>query len=244
MRPSLLRHKLKLELQTPASVWFRSEFKLQLASGGVLVLIAWSANAALAADRSGPDGIFTNTIGMVMVQMPGSYWVGKFEATQKEYEAVTGKNPSKFKAERNPVERVNWHDAMAFCRELTRREKDAGTLPAGFVYSLPTEKQWDQFVGDANLDDAVTGRFADGKPLGPLEVGSRKPNQFGLHDVRGNAWEWCLDAFMPNSHWKVLRGGAWSVSDPDNLAVSARLNVEPETAYEFYGFRCVLTPER
>ncbi len=186
-----------------------------------------------------PDTSFTNHCGMVMVVVTNGLCVGKYEVTQKQYELVMGKNPSRFKSERNPVERVNWHDAMAFCRELTQREQAAGRT--GFEYTLPTEQQWERFVGDASLDDAVYGRFGkDRENLGPLPVGSRKPNCFGLYDVRGNVWEWCLNEYMPNSLWKVLRGGAWSISDPDNMAVSARLNVEPETAYEFYGFRCVL----
>jgi formylglycine-generating enzyme required for sulfatase activity len=96
-------------------------------------------------------------------------------------------------------------------------------------------------VTDAPLDQAVFNRFGPNKePLGPAEVGSRKPNQLGLHDIRGNVWEWCLDLYMPNSQWRVLRGGAWSISDPDNMDPEIRLNVEPETRYDFYGFRCVL----
>jgi formylglycine-generating enzyme required for sulfatase activity len=210
----------------------------------VVLVLSTVASLAAAADASPSKQAFTNGIGMVMIRMPGGYCVGKFEVTQEQYQAVMGRNPSKYKSGRNPVERVSWHDAMAFCRALTGIEKDAGRLPAGFAYSLPSEKQWNEFVGDASLEDAVHGRFGkDGEPLGPVEVGSRRANQFGLHDVRGNVWEWCLDDYLPNYNWKVLRGGAWSVSDPDNLAVSVRLNVEPETAYDFYGFRCVLTRE-
>ena len=207
------------------------------------LILTLVASAGFAADPPSATQTFTNTISMIMVGMPGGYWVGKYEVTQKEYQAVSGNNPSRFKAERNPVERVSWHDAMAFCKTLTEKERAAGTLPKGFVYSLPTEKQWDEFVGDAKLDDAVYARFGkSNEPLGPIPVGSRKPNQFGVHDVRGNVWEWCLNDYMANSPWKVLRGGAWSISDPDNMGIGVRLNVEPETAYEFNGFRCVLTP--
>ncbi len=181
----------------------------------------------------------TNRIGMVMIRVPAGFWAGQHEVTQAEYEKVMGTNPSKFRGARLPVQNVNWNDAMEFCRKLTELER-----PAGRVYRLPTEKEWEQLVADATLDDAVTGRFdKDGKGLGPAEVGSRKPNQLGLYDIRGNMWEWCLNDYMANSQWKVLRGGAWSVSDHDNLAIGTRLNVEPYVGYEFYGFRCVLVPE-
>src|ERR1043166_3462509 len=117
------------------------------------LILTLLASAGFAADPPSATQTFTNSIGMAMVWMGEGYWVGKFEVTQKEYQAVTGKNPSKFKAERNPVERVSWHDAMAFCKALTEKERAAGTLPKGFVYSLPTEKQWDEFVGDSSLND-------------------------------------------------------------------------------------------
>jgi formylglycine-generating enzyme required for sulfatase activity len=188
-----------------------------------------------------PKGDITNTVGMILVSVPAGYWAGKYEVTQQEYERVMGSNPARFKAPRNPVERTSWHDAMAFCAKLRETERKAGKLPKGFAYSLPTEQQWVYLAADAKLEDAVRGRFGpNNEPLGPREVGSLKPNALGLYDTLGNVWEWCLDPYMPNNNWRVLRGGAWSVSDPDNFTTTVRLNVEPETSYEFYGFRCVL----
>ena len=71
------------------------------------------------------------------------YWLGKYEVTQAQYEAVMGKNPSRFIGADLPVEWVSWYDAMEFCAKLTEREKTAGRLPEGYEYTLPTESQWE-----------------------------------------------------------------------------------------------------
>jgi formylglycine-generating enzyme required for sulfatase activity len=77
------------------------------------------------------------------VRITRGYWLGKYEVTQAEYEAVMGSNPSHFKGQRNPVETVSWNDAVAFCGKLTERERGAGRLPAGYEYRLPTEAEWE-----------------------------------------------------------------------------------------------------
>ena len=77
------------------------------------------------------------------VRIARDYWMGKTEVTQAEYRKVTGKSPSSFKGDDLPVEGVSWDDAVAFCEELTRRERAAGRLPSGYVYRLPTEAEWE-----------------------------------------------------------------------------------------------------
>src|SRR5882724_1394825 len=103
-----------------------------------------------------PAKQYTNTIGMQLLQMPGGYWAGKFEVTQKEYQKIMGGNPSTFAGEQNPVDNVSWKDAMEFCRQLTDNELKEKELPAGFSYTLPTEDQWQTLVADASLADAIT----------------------------------------------------------------------------------------
>jgi formylglycine-generating enzyme required for sulfatase activity len=152
------------------------------------------------------------------VTFAAGFWIAKHEASQAEYEAVIGENPSQFKGDpRLPVERVSWHDATNYCARLTERERAAGRLPANLVYRLPTEAEWEYVCragtdtafhqgaalrsGMANFDgryeyDAAAGSTAQkpGRFLGrTAPVGSYPPNAWGFHDFHGNVWEWCLD---------------------------------------------------
>jgi formylglycine-generating enzyme required for sulfatase activity len=69
-----------------------------------------------------------------MVTLSKGFWLGKYEAIQTEYEALTSANPSGFRGPRRPVEQTSWSDAVAFRTELTERERAAGRLPAGYEY--------------------------------------------------------------------------------------------------------------
>jgi formylglycine-generating enzyme required for sulfatase activity len=187
-------------------------------------------NAVLPASASATArGEMTNSIGMVLVAMPSGIWVGKYEVTQAEYRRVMWSNPSKFVNDRHPVERVTWHAANAFCQKLT--EKERPKLPAGKVYSLPTEKEWNEFLGSQKFDDLPGGGVTG--TAEPAVVGQSSPsNSFGLFDVLGNVWEWCLDDATGGQ--KVLKGGAFD---------SAKYNqtLAPDMQNSNCGFRCVLT---
>jgi formylglycine-generating enzyme required for sulfatase activity len=101
-------------------------------------------------------------------------------------------------------------------------------LPAGSVYSLPTEKQWQEFVAGQKFENLSnsTGR------TGPLTVGqSSNANKFGLFDVLGNVWEWCLDGGSGTE--KLLKGGAFDSTNYD-------LSMPPDRQMPNCGFRCVL----
>ncbi len=183
---------------------------------------------------------FTNGIGMILLPGPGDYWVGKYEVTQAEYEKVMGTNPSHFRNPRQPVETVDWNEAMDFCRKLTALETQAGTTPAGGLYTLPTQKQWDDLLADARFDDAVTSRSAFLSST--AEVGStHAPNKYGLFDVLGNVWEWCQDGATPQE--KVLKGGAFTSRITEKfkpLRETTPRKCPPETKCSDAGFRCVV----
>ncbi|MCX6872234.1 MAG: formylglycine-generating enzyme family protein [Verrucomicrobia bacterium] len=120
---------------------------------------------------------------------------------------------------RNPMECVPWHRAREFCRKITARERKAGRLPEGYVYRLPTEAEWEyacragttgsyNVTGASDSADSLKsadylGSFANVGGGCPTTVGGRKPNKWGLYDMHGNVYEWCLDWYGPYPNGKV-----------------------------------------
>jgi len=174
----------------------------------------------------------TNTLGVVMVWVPKDYRAGKYEVTQREFELVMKTNPSKFKGDQHPVENVSWEEANEFCKKLTEKERMEGKLPKSFYYALPSETQWEYFVDEATLKDAVTSLLGDRHNT--ENVGLLGPNKYGLHDVRGNVSEWCSSP--------VARGGSWRNYE-DYLAITFRYTGSSDTRLDDVGFRCVLMGE-
>jgi len=113
----------------------------------------------------------------------------------------------------HPMECVTWRKAMEFCRKVTQRERKAGRLPKGYVYRLPTEAEWEyacragskgsyNVEGDGDKKDhlkspAYLKSFANVGAGKTMNVGQRKPNAWGLYDMHGNVYEWCLDWYGP-----------------------------------------------
>ena len=151
------------------------------------------------------------------------FYIGIYAVTQDQYQAVMGSNPSVYKGGANPVEKVNWHDAAAFCEKLSAK--------TGKNIHLPTEAQWEYscraggtgvFSGTGRLDQMG---WYDGNSGGRTHpVGQKKPNAWGLYDMHGNVWEWCADWFGVDYYAnandedpqgpssgpvRVLRGGCW-----------------------------------
>ena len=196
------------------------------------------------------------------VTLSKGFWLGKYEVTQAQYEAVMGTNPSYFKGSDLPVECVTWHNATNFCAKLNAQEKAAGRLPSGYEYTLPTEAQWEYAcragtTGDYNVNGATLsdlGWYADNSNSKTHPVGQKKPNAWGLYDMHGNVWEWCLDWYgdYPSSAVtdpkgpssgsdRVIRGGGWSGNA--NRCRSAYRNLNyPGFGYGHIGFRVALAP--
>ena len=198
------------------------------------------AGVWVSADEFRPGHPVTNSAGMEMVWLPAGHWVGKYEVIQRQFSALMGYNPSRFPGADRPVENVDWHEAGRFCEELTARDEAAGVLPAGWRYALPTEAQWEAFVGDARQQDMVHARWDGITPLGTLPVGTLGPNRYGLHDVLGNVWEWCSDWWDAKRNEKVLRGGSWDLVHPEDLQAAYRPVSAAVGRSGNIGFRVVL----
>ncbi len=156
---------------------------------------------------------------VTQVTLTKPFWLGRTEVTQREWVALMGSNPSRAAGEQLPVENVAWTDAMEFCRKLTERERAADRLPAGYVYTLPTEAQWEYAcragtTGDFAGDIGELGWHEENSGGKSHGVATKRANPWGLHDMHGNVWEWCLDPWS-----EKLKGG--SLSDPKGAAVGA-----------------------
>ena len=186
-------------------------------------------------------GTRTNGIGMIMMPIPSGYWVGKYEVTQAEFEKVMSRNPSAYKNPLAPVENVSADEAQEFCRKLTSLESSVSGLQKGWAYMLPTEAQWSEFVADADLDGSVTSNQRPQKRSNPEPVGSTKQaNRYGLYDVRGNVWEWCVAGDQ-----RVLKGGAYDAISglAGTLSLQFKWALPPDTRKPQAGFRCVLAKQ-
>ncbi len=183
------------------------------------------------------------------------FYMGVYEVTQEQYEAVVGKNPAYFKGAKNPVETVSWDDAVAFCKALSKK--------TGKVVRLPTEAEWEYACRPGTKtafcfgdDQKQLGDYAwytgnSGSKTHP--VAQKKPNAWGLYDMHGNVWEWCSDWYADSyanakavdpqgaasGTLRVLRGGSW-FSIPRGCRAAYRSGNNPDYRHIGSGFRVVV----
>jgi formylglycine-generating enzyme required for sulfatase activity len=205
------------------------------------------------------------------------FYLGRYPITQAQWRVVAGYEPitkdltpdlSGFKGDNLPVENIRWVDAQEFCQRLSAK--------TGKNYRLPSEAQWEYacragtvtpfHFGEtistelANYDGSKT--YNDG-PKGEYraettKVGVFPANDWGLHDMHGNVWEWCEDDWHGNyegapsdgSAWveldrsntyKLVRGGSW-FSNPGNCRSASRVSIN--VIDSVVGFRVVCEPPR
>jgi formylglycine-generating enzyme required for sulfatase activity len=211
-----------------------------------------------------------------------AFFMGKFPVTQAQWQAVAAlpqvnrelnPHPSGFKGANRPVEQVSWYDAVEFCSRLSQY--------TGRPYSLPSEAEWEyacragtttpfhfgetitsklaNYNADYTYGTGVKGTYRkETTPVGSFNAA----NAFGLYDMHGNVWEWCLDDWHDNyegaptdgSAWfydndnlsqkqgyAVLRGGSW-INNPYICRSASRNNInraERDGIYSYIGFRVV-----
>jgi formylglycine-generating enzyme required for sulfatase activity len=183
------------------------------------------------------------------VTLTNPFYLGKYEVTQEQYEAVMGDNPSSTKGAKLPVTNVSWEDCQEFIKKLN------GKTNGG--YRLPTEAEWEYAcrAGTStaySLGDKITpqdANYEDSKIGKSVAVGSYKPNAFGLYDMHGNVWEWCEDWWdgypagaltdpkgAATGDRRVLRGGSF-LYDVSRARSSFRNGLAPSSRFSNYGFR-------
>jgi formylglycine-generating enzyme required for sulfatase activity len=158
-----------------------------------------------------------------------------------------------WKQSNRPREKVDWYEAMAFCRWLSYR--------LGFTISLPTEQQWEKAArgtdgrdypwgneiktGDANVFDESAGED-NLKTTCAVGLYPHRQSAFGIADMAGNVWEWCLtknsspDQIKPDTSGdnRGLRGGAWNFG-PHDARSADRLGLFNVNRKGYVGFRVV-----
>jgi formylglycine-generating enzyme required for sulfatase activity len=216
-----------------------------------------------------PPGVFrmgeTGTE-QVQVTLTRGFWMSKYPVTQRQYEALTGTNPSHFKKSGMdaPVECVSWNEAVAYCAKLGRHQQEIGGGPP-VAYRLPTEAEWeyacraggsgDFFFGNEAYKVSEYAWYSYNSDKTTHPVGEKKPNAWELHDMHGNVWEWCQDWHGPYPKGpvndpvgqttgiaRVVRGGSFFV-DSSKLRCGHRGFNVPIARGSGVGFRVVCAGE-
>lgn len=173
--------------------------------------------------------------------LSNGFYLGKYEVKNREWAMVmdTSHSGSSGRGPDYPVQNISWVDVQEFLRRLNRRDPER-------VYRLPTEKEWEYAArgGIPNPPNEPTDRYGELDDIacyektckdGPDRVGSWAPNEYGLHDMLGNVWEWTSTVIRQHP---VRRGGSW-YSSARACRASYRVYGAPVPCCEGLGFRIV-----
>ncbi|MEL6779489.1 MAG: SUMF1/EgtB/PvdO family nonheme iron enzyme [Cyanobacteria bacterium J06597_16] len=242
-------------------------FTESVADGVTLEMVCIPGGSFVMGAPAGEEGACEGEWPQQEVSVP-EFWMGRTVITRSQWQVFlnrdrTSHHPNAIlSAPRRPVENVFWTDAVEFCQWLSQR--------SGRTYQLPSSAQWEYacragtttpfYFGDT-LTPALAnynGNYAYGQGRRGVyrqqttAVGSFPPNAFGLYDMHGNVWEWCVDGWhsLPtvenerdriqqlSSKKKFLRGGSWSYL-PTNCRSAYRLNYPFHNRIDDTGFRVV-----
>jgi len=187
------------------------------------------------------------------VALTKSFYIGKYEVTQEQWEAVIGNNPSSTKGSKLPVTNVSWNDCQEFIKKLNSKTNGGYRLPseAEWEYSCRAGTSATYSFGDSVLPKDAN--YIDSNIGNPVAVGSYKPNAFGLYDMHGNVYEWCEDWYgdypfavkdpkgPAKGEYRVMRGGSFGFFETDARSSRRESNTETNLRKDV-GFRLARTP--
>jgi len=184
-----------------------------------------------------------------------SFYLGKYPVTQKQYQQVMGENPSYFKGDNNPVERISWDDAVKFCEKVSQITKKEVRLPSEtqWEYAARGGTTTDYFFGS---DESLLGEYGWYKENTEYEthpVDDKNPNPWGIYD-QGNVWEWCGDDWVDDYQQLPKDGSCLKIINNKRKTFCGRLwhyhnfycrcgnsyRCDPDNMHFNHGFRVVI----
>ena len=196
-----------------------------LGSGAILDMVAIPGGTFVMGSPNTEAERFDNEGPQQTVNIP-PFFMGKYEVTQAQYQAVMGNNPAFFKGAKRPVELISWDEAVKFCQKLSQKISKTCRLPseAEWEYACRAGTTTPFYFGETITPDLVNydGNVSYGAaPKGlyreqTTDVGSFPPNAFGLYDMHGNVWEWCADPWHDNHEGAPSDGRVWDGSSNNN----------------------------
>ena len=175
------------------------------------------------------------------------FYMDIYEVTQKKWDAVMKMNRSVFHHPDQPITHIKWREAKSYCHKVGKR--------------LPTEAEWEyaaragsktKFPWGDEIDDDYLW-YAGNSPREIPQVGKKKPNAWGLHDMMGNVWEWTMDWFSytyyksspaknpkgpTRQSFRVIRGASWMIDEQYNRVTTRHGGMSDPTLSYWVGVRC------
>ncbi|WP_013323743.1 formylglycine-generating enzyme family protein [Gloeothece verrucosa] len=254
-------------------------FLENLSQGIALEMIVIPSGTFLMGAAEGEKSSYTDSDKPQHSVSVNSFYIGKYPITQAQWRVIASlpkierdlnPDPSHFKGDDLPVERVSWYEAQEFCARLTQY--------SGKKYQLPSEAQWEYacrggtttpFYFGPTITGQVANYLASEGPYAveatgefrksTTRVGSFPPNNFGLYDLHGGVYEWCADPWHKNydgaptddsvwlsdnakdNRYRILRGGGWA-TEARQCRSAQRTRFGPDNKYSTIGFRVVVIP--